>query len=146
MAGVLHRVRGAAVAEHGVVRAGFERPGRAVAAGDGDGVAAFGAALGEHQVPALADPIQVRRFGRGEAEALPDRVRIVLELPGLGVQAALEDPVALAIEDGALPGQIAFAVLVPAQVGVDAGRFSDEHRLAPQPRRIGGGHDRLARL
>ncbi len=144
VARVLHGVRGAAVREHRIGRARLERPPRAVAAGDRDGVAPFGAALGQHQVPALADAVQVRGLGGGEPDALPHRVRLALELPGRGVEAALEDPLALPVPHRALPRQVALAVGVPAQVRVDADGLADEHRLAPRAGRVLGGDDGLA--
>ena len=75
VAGVLDRPVGAAGAQHRVVRARLERPGRRRRAGDADAVAALGAALGDHQVPPVPDAIQVWRFREHQPAARPQRPR-----------------------------------------------------------------------
>src|SRR5699024_9323558 len=82
-------------------------------------------------------------LGCGQADALPHRVRIAFEPPGLVVEAGLEYAVSLAVEHGALPCQVALAVLVPAQVRVDADGFGEEYRFAPPSGRVLGGDDGL---
>lgn len=111
--GVLDGVVGAAVSEDRVGRARLERAGGRTAAGDRDTMAALGAALGDEQVPVVADPVQVRRLrGLGAGPAGPEPVRCSVRLPGGRVETDLRDP-----GDRAPAG----AVLVPDQVGIDAG-------------------------
>ena len=64
VAGVLDGTVGAAVGQQRVGRCAFPGAARRAPAGDGDGVAAFGAALGDQQVPPVADAVEVRRLRR----------------------------------------------------------------------------------
>ena len=91
----------------------------------------LGAALGAEQVPVVTDPVQVRGLGVLAARALPELAPLGEQRPGPRVQYGLDDPLT---ETG--PGQIAGAVLVPGEVGVDAPRVGDPHRIRPGTRRV----------
>ena len=68
---------GAAGAEHRVARVALERALDRRPAREAHAVAALGAALGDHQVPVLAAPVEVRRLGELQAGARPERARLL---------------------------------------------------------------------
>lgn len=134
--GVLDGVVGAAVGEDRVGRARLERALGRTTAGDRDTVAALGAALGDEQVPVVADPVQVRRLrGLGAGSAGPEPVRCAVRLPGGRVDTDLRDP-----GDRAPAG----AVLVPDQVGIDAGDTRCPDGVRPGSGGVGGRDDQVA--
>ena len=65
----------------------LERALRRPAAGDGDRVPALGAALGDEQVPPLADPVEVRPLGELAAGPLPERAPLAEHRAGDRVDA-----------------------------------------------------------
>ncbi len=120
----------------GLAGHGSNGPRGRTAAGDRDAVAALGAALGDEQVPVVADPVQVRRLrGLGAGPAGPEPVRCAERLPGGRVDADLRDP-----GDRAPAG----AVLVPGQVGIDAGDARRPDGIRPRSGGVRGGDDQVA--
>ena len=81
VAGVLHGVVRAAVAEDRVVRAALEGPQRRDAAGDRDRVAGTGAALGDQQVPR---PVDLCRGAAPRGTAGPSRTTAAAAAPEVG--------------------------------------------------------------
>src|SRR5262249_10920670 len=108
-------------AQDRVVRTWFERPGRRGAAGDRDAVPTLGAALGDHQVPVVADPVEVRRLrGLGVGRAGPDPLLGIESLPDVRVDADLRD------SGDRAP---AVSVVVPGEVRVDAADTGQSDRV-----------------
>jgi hypothetical protein len=102
----------------------------------------LGAALGDHQVPVLADPVEVWAFGVFAAGALPEQAALGHEVAGRGIQLRLRDSAdSSGIERG--PGEVTGAVVVPGQVGVDAQRLGNADRIRPRTRRIFGSHQQV---
>ena len=136
-------VRGA-VGEDGVVRALLPvlRAGEGAGAGDGDAVARAGAALGQEEVPPAIATVEVRALGVAHAGALPEVAGSAQVLPGERVDREAADPAA--VRAPGAPGEVAGAVLVPDQVGVDAGRARDVDRAGQGAGGIGGVDDELA--
>ncbi len=136
VAGVLDRTVGAAVREDRIGGTGFERSARRWTARYRDAVAAFGAALGDHQVPVLADVVEVRGLGcLAAGRAGPDPSRFAEGLPGVRIDAQLRDS-----RHGAPAG----AVVVPGEVGVDAGDVGQRDRIGPLAGRVGRGDQQVA--
>ena len=99
---------------------------------------ALGAALGDQQVPPVADPVEVRAL-RGTCRPCPTRAtaRSVQHLAGQRVDRRLDDALA-AVRAEAGVGHQAGAVVVPGEVGVDAHRRRDARRLRPRAGRVVG--------
>lgn len=99
-------------------------------------MAAFGAALGDQQVPVVADPVQVRRLrGLGAGRPGPDVPEGPERPPGVRVEPDLPHA-----GDSAPAG----AVVVPGEVGIDAGDAGQRDRVGPGARRVGGGDQQVA--
>ena len=143
MPGVLHRLVGAAVGDQRIARVALERPLRGPRPGDRHRVAALGAALGDEQVPPVADAVEVRTLGELAAGARPEPAALGQHLAGQRVDRRLDDALA-ALRPEARVGHQAGAVVVPRQVGVDAHRRRDAHRLRPRPGRVVGVHEELS--
>ena len=149
VAGVLHRVVGAAVAEDRVVRAALERPGGRGAARDRDRVARAGAALGDEQVPGAVELVEVRRLGELQPGARPQRPRLLQHAAAARIDAHLLDLAADGVQAGAAElrvGQPAGALGVPGEVGVDADGALDGDRVRPRAARVLGGVDDVPAL
>lgn len=104
----------------------------------------LGAALGDHEVPALADPVQVRRLGEHAAVAGPERPLLAEHRAGGGVDDDLFDAAVRADvgpgEDEPGVGHVRGAVVAPGEVGVDA-LDVDHDAVAPRARGVGGGEE-----
>ena len=94
--GVLDRPVGAARGEQRVGRRVLERSLGARGPRDAHAVAALGAALGDDEVPPVADAVEVRGFGELPADARPDAARLLERAAGLEVDARLQQPAVLA--------------------------------------------------
>src|SRR5690606_2557556 len=127
VAGVLDGAGAAAVGQQGVAGCALPGAARRAAAGHGHAVAAFRAALRDEQVPPVADAVQVRCLGELQAGSGPGGEGPLQHLSPDGV-----DPGHVDAPGGAGEGAPAGAVLLPREVGVDAGQ-ADPHRVAPRP-------------
>jgi len=122
-AGVLHGADRGPRGHQGVLRRGLEGALRRVAARDRDAVAALGATLGDHEVPASVDRVQVRRLGELAPGARPDRAGLLeghvpIEVdPDLLDAEVLAHP--LAAQEESRVGDVHRAVVAPGDVGVD---------------------------
>ncbi len=104
----------------------------------------FRAALGDEQVPGLADPVQVGGLRVRPAGARPERTRRFEDLPRGQIDPGLEDAEVLEAAEADIEageGDEASAVVVPRQIGVDPGQV-ERHAVAPRPYRVlRGEHD-----
>ena len=91
----------------------------------------------------LADPVEVRALGELAAGARPQPAALGQHLAGQRVDRRLDDALA-ALRAEAGVGHQAGAVVVPGEVGVDAHRRRDAHRLRPRAGRVLGVHEQLA--
>ena len=140
VAGVLDRVRGAAVREDRVRRIAFVRPGDGSRPRHRNRVAARGSALRDQQVPPAVAPVDVRGLRRREPGSAPEAPRLGQQDAGRGVDAGLHDDRGVAER---APRQVARAVGVPREIGIDAERARGEDGFAPRPGGILGRHDQL---
>ena len=138
VAGALDRGAGAAMAHDGVGRARLEgTPGRGPARDRGT-VAPLRPAFGDEQVPVLADPVQVRRFGElGARRPGPQPARLTERLASRGINADLLDPGI---------GAPAAALLIPGQVRVESGDRGYRDRVRPRAGGVGGGEQHGAAM
>lgn len=125
-----------------VVRSAREGPVRPRSARDRHGVPALGPALGDHEIPVIADLVEVRRLGEHAARTRPQalllrerlaRRRIELDLG----DALVDQSVRLLIEEEAGHRDVTGALLVPDDVGINAEHVHDD-AVRPGARRILG--------
>lgn len=107
---------------------------------------AFRAPFCKKDVPELSHAIEVRPLGRHHPRALPYRVGRLEESTGPYIDGCLLNTAFTAVANQIehFPGEVAGAVVVPAQIGIDPRRFTDEDRLAPGPGRVRRRHQQLA--